>query len=70
MRKFSYVENTYYDEESHFHAIDAWIGNEDEGKIVAVVHDSGDVWYIDNTARYDDLVQERIKELVDKLKAN
>ena len=64
---YSEVRNDYYDEESHFTAIDAWIGDEDEGMTIAVVHDSGDVWYIDNGARYNDEVNKAIDEVKARL---
>jgi hypothetical protein len=63
------VRNDYRDEAAHFTTIDAWrTGDDDEeGKVVAVVHDSGDYWYIDPDAINDPMVEQAIKEVQQRL---
>ena len=64
------VRCDYHDDENHYTTIDAWERYCKEGKVVAVVHDSGDVWFIDNTARASRKVLEAIAHVKEKLKTN
>ena len=58
---------TYYNEEG-FWTVDAWESDNEEGKVLAVIHVSGDVYYIEPEARYSALVQEVISEKIKELK--
>lgn len=64
------VRCDYHDDENHYTTIDAWEYNCEEGKVVAVVHDSGDVWFIDNAARASRKVLEAIDHVKETLKAD
>lgn len=70
--KYCEVRNDYYDESAHFTTIDAWKSDDDmeEGKVVAVVHDSGDYWYTDSEAINDPMVEQAIKEVQNRLGCN
>lgn len=48
---YEIVNNYFYDEENHFTCIDAYKWGEEEGHVVAVVHDSGDVYFVCPEAR-------------------
>ena len=63
------VRNDYHDGSSNFTTIDAWLTDDDneEGKVVAVVHDSGDYWIIDPDAGYDPKVMNAINEVRSRL---
>ena len=64
------VRCDYHDDENHYTTIDAWEHDCEEGKGVAVVHDSGDVWFIDNTARASRKVIEAINHVKEALKSD
>lgn len=64
------VRCDYHDDENHYTTIDAWEPNCDEGKVVAVVHDSGDVRFIDNAARASRKVLEAIDHVKETLKSD
>ena len=70
--KYCEVRNDYYDESAHFTTIDAWKSDDDneEGKVVAVVHDRGDYWYTDPEAINDPMVEQAIKEVQNRLGCN
>lgn len=69
---YSEVRCDYHDDDAHFTTIDAWRSGDDneEGKVVAVVHDSGDVWYIEPDARVDEGVAKAILEVKNRLGCN
>lgn len=64
-RYYDEVRNNYTD--GNFTYIDAWEHDKDEGHTVAVVHGTGDVFYIPGY-RIDSLVEEAIDEVIDKIK--
>ena len=66
---YAEVRCDYHDDDAHFTTIDAWMTEDDneEGKVVAVVHDSGDVWYIETDARIDEEVEKAILEVKNRL---
>ena len=66
---FGEVRNDYHDDQNHYTTIDAWETEDDseEGKVVAVVHDSGDVFFVDNAARNSDMVCTAILEVKQRL---
>ena len=66
---FGEVRNDYHDDDNHYTTIDAWETEDDseEGRVVAVVHDSGDVFYVDNAARNSDMVRTAILEVKQRL---
>ena len=66
---YSDVKCDFHDDDAHFTTIDAWKSDDDmeEGKVVAVVHDSGDVWYIETDARIDEEVEKAILEVKNRL---
>lgn len=61
------VRNDYNDGEG-FTTIDVWENDEEEGRVVAVVHDSGDVYFIDNGLRFNEEIQTAINEVKERLK--
>ena len=60
------IKNDYNDGEG-FTTIDVWEDNNEQGRVVAVVHNSGDVYFIDNTLRFDKQVLSAIKEVKERL---
>lgn len=71
-RIYIQVNNTNYDDMRNYYTIDAWKTNDpnEQGKVVAVINaTTADVWYIDQTARRDQLVVYAVKERVDAIKA-
>lgn len=59
--------------DENFWSIDAWRTSDDneEGKVVAVIHDkSGDVYYIEPEARFSPRVKEVIDSMVDEIRSN
>ena len=50
-----------------FTTIDVWEDDNENGRVVAVVHNSGDVFFIDNGLRFDEDVQAAIKEVKEHL---
>lgn len=66
---FAEVRNNFHDDDNHYTTIDAWESEDDneEGRVVAVVHDSGDVFYVDNAARNSDMVRTAILEVKQRL---
>lgn len=69
-KKYVCAENTYYDEYERFHCIDAWPTEDQEegGRTVAVVNDSGGVWYCDPDARHCECVVNCVEELQQRLR--
>ena len=69
---YAEVRCDFHDDDAHFTTIDAWMTEDDneEGKVVAVVHDSGDVWYIEPDARLDEGVANAILEVKNRLGRN
>lgn len=59
---YEFVDNYYYDEENHFTCIDAYKWGDEDGHVVAVVHDSGDVYFIHNEARVSKKVLNAISD--------
>ena len=61
-----------YNNGEGFWCVDAWrTGNDDEeGRVIAVVHDSGDVFYIEPEGRFSPLAQEVINAKVKEIKVN
>lgn len=64
---YEIVDNYHYDEERHFYCIDAYKWGEEEGHVVAVVHDSGDVWFCSPEARASEKVANAIKGVKDEI---
>lgn len=60
---YEIVDNYFYDENNHFHCIDAYKWGEEEGHVVAVVHDSGDVWFCHPEARISEKVRNAINDV-------
>ena len=70
---YSEVRCDFYDDLYHCWCIDAWRTSNDneEGKVVAKVDGTtGNVTYLEDDARYDFQVQERITILQDEIKEN
>jgi len=63
------VRCDYYDGDGFF-TVDAWrtANDDEEGKVIAVIHTSGDVYYIEPEARISPMAQEVIKDMVEKIK--
>lgn len=69
-RNWSEIKCDYYNGEG-FWTVDAWVTDDEneEGKVIAVIDDiSGNVYYIDATARYDAYAQEIIQDKVSEIK--
>lgn len=64
---YEIVDNYFYDEDSHFYCIDAYKWGEEEGHVVAVVHDSGDVWFCSPEARISEKVRNAINDVKDEI---
>ena len=64
---YEIVDNYFYNEDSHFYCIDAYKWGEEEGHVVAVVHNSGDVWFCHPEARISEKVRNAIKEVQEKI---
>ena len=65
------VEYNYANE--NYVYIDAWKSDdveEENGEVVAVVHKSGDVYYINPVARYSNRVKQAIREVKERIKNN
>lgn len=59
--------------DENFWSVDAWRTSDDneEGKVVAVIHDkSGDVYYIEPEARFSPRVKEVVDSMVDEIRSN
>lgn len=63
------VEIGYYDNDNHFWCVDAWKGDEDEGRVVGVIHESGDAYIYDPDASICQNVQEAVADKVAEIKA-
>ena len=59
------IRNDYNNDEG-FTTIDVWEDDNENGRVVAVVHKSGDVFFIDNRLRFDEEVQTAIKEVKER----
>lgn len=58
--------------DENFWSVDAWRTSDDneEGKVVAVIHDkSGDVYYIEPEARFSPRVKEVVDSMVDEIRS-
>ena len=66
---YSEVRCDYYDGDGFF-TVDAWrtANDDEEVKVIAVIHSSGDVYYIEPEARISPMAQEVIKDMVEKIK--
>lgn len=60
------IRTDYYDSITHVTLVDAWLTDDDneEGKVIALVGDDGNVTYLDNRARTDAMAQETIRNLL------
>ena len=61
------IRNDYNDGEG-FTTIDVWEDDNEQGRVVAVVHDSGDVYFIDNGLRNNAEVLIAINEVLERLR--
>lgn len=70
VKDYAEVRNDYFDETDNFWRIDAWETDDDneDGKVVAYVHTSGDAVICEPKARNSALVKEAIKELQQRIK--
>lgn len=65
---WSHISNTYEDEEAHDIYIDGFVGNEEEGEVLATIDIlTGEVTYNDERAKTDNYAQEMIKEVIDDI---
>ena len=69
---YGYVEINYFNEENRFWCVDAWRTDDDyeEGKIVGVIHESGDYYIFDPDALICENVKEEVAAKVAAIKAN
>ena len=67
-RIYDHVEISFFNEETHFWSVDAWKGNEDEGKVVGVIHESGDAYIYDPDAIICENVREAVADKVAQIK--
>ena len=67
---FKSVEISYFDEDSNFWCVDAWRTDDDneEGKVVAVIHESGDYYITDPDAQICSNVHQAISDKVSEIK--
>lgn len=66
---WSNIDTLFEDEDESLIYVDAWVGNEDEGNVIAKVNSiTGDVIYLDERAKTDRYAQNMISELVDEIK--
>lgn len=68
MKHYNEIKSNYRD--GNFTCIDAWETDDEneEGKVIAVVHNSGDVYYIDKRAMYDEQVTAEINKVLTTIK--
>lgn len=69
-RHYNSVEITYFDEERNFYTVDAWKTDDpdEEGKVVGVVHPTGDYYIFDYDAMMCENVNRNVKEFSEYLK--
>ncbi len=68
---WSNIDTMFEDEEEGMIFVDAWVGNDEEGKVIAKVNSTtGEVTYLDERAKTDRYAQNMITELVDEIKKN
>lgn len=69
---YGYVEINYFNEEQNFWCVDAWRTDNDfeEGKVVGVIHESGDAYIFDADALICENVKEEVAAKVAAIKAN
>jgi hypothetical protein len=68
---WSNIDTAFEDEEEGLIYVDAWVGNEEDGQVIAKVNSTtGEVIYIDERAKTDRYAQNMITELVDEIKKN
>lgn len=67
---WSEIRCNFYDDEEHVWVVDAWLTEDDNesGKSIAKIHDSGKVTYLDEKAKTDPYVQEIIAEKIKSIK--
>lgn len=67
---WSEIRCNFYDEEEHVWVVDAWLtgGDNESGKFIAKIHDSGKVTYLDEKAKTDPYAQEIIAEKIKSIK--
>ena len=72
MVHYNEVRIDYFDESENFFTIDAWRTGDDneEGRVVGVVHPSGDYYIFDYDAKSCDNVRDAVNEFVAGIKAN
>lgn len=68
-RIYNHVEINYYNDATHFWCVDAWKNDEDEGRVVGVIHDSGDAYIYDPDAIICENVNEAVADKVASIKA-
>lgn len=61
---WSEIKCNFYDEKEHVWVVDAWLTGDDNesGKFIAKIHESGKVTYFDEKAKTDMYAQEIIAE--------
>lgn len=67
---YNHVEINYHNPDTHFWCVDAWKNDEDEGRVVGVIHDSGDAYIYDPDAIICENVNEAVADKVAEIKAN
>lgn len=65
---YDHVEINYNDS-THFWRVDAWKNNEDKGRVVGVIHESGDAYIYDQDALICENVNEAVADKVASIKA-
>lgn len=71
MVKYVCVEINYFDEEQNFWCVDAWRTDDEneEGKVVGVIHPSGDYYIFDYDAKICKNVQTAVSDKVREIKS-
>ena len=69
---WSEIKCNFYDEKEHVWVVDAWLTGDDNesGKFIAKIHESGKVTYFDEKAKTDMYAQEIIAEKIKSIKEN
>lgn len=66
---WSNIDTMFEDEEEGLIYVDAWVGNDEDGQVIAKVSSrTGEVIYLDERARTDNYAQNMITELVYEIK--
>lgn len=66
---YNHVEINYFNPDTHFWCVDAWKNDEDEGRVVGVIHESGDAYIYDPDAIICENVNEAVAGKVAIIKA-